>query len=65
MAISSAKPVDEHEVLTLPEAAAWLRISERTLAGRLDEYPHFHAGKQIRFLKSALRDAVRERSVKQ
>ena len=63
MAISAKPPADEQEVLTISEAASWLRISERTLADRLDEYPHFRVGKQIRFLKSELRRAAKERSV--
>lgn len=52
------------EVLTLGEAAKWLRVSERTLWDRLDEIPHFRVGKQIRFLKSQLREEAKERSVK-
>ena len=62
---ASTQPPPEEEVLTLPEAAKWLRISERTLWDRLDEIPHFRVGKQIRILISELRRDAKERSVKQ
>ena len=53
---------EDQEVLTLQEAAKWLRISERTMWDRRGEFPFFKAGNQLRILKSALREAVQERS---
>ena len=45
-----------HEVMTLAEAAEFLRISERTLWGRVKagEVPHARIGAQYRFVRRQL-----------
>ena len=55
MAIRQPKPPPEAEVLTLVEAADYLRISERTLHTLLPEIPHRLVGRQYRFLVTDLR----------
>ena len=51
-------------VLTLREAAHYLRLSERTLwdLARRDEVPSFKLGKQYRFSLSSLEKLAGERS---
>ena len=43
-------------ILTMPEAAEFLRVSERTLWARVQagEVPHFRVGKQYRFSRERL-----------
>jgi excisionase family DNA binding protein len=47
---------EQDEVLTYPEAAAVLRVSERTLYRLVAEgkVPHQRVGVQVRFLRSEL-----------
>lgn len=56
-----AAPAAQSEVLTLSEAAAYLRVSQEEilrLAGRGD-FPGRRVGSEWRFLKSALQDWLR------
>jgi len=57
----SAQSVDNCEVLTLPEAAAYLRIAENELLRSVTEQrmPGRKIGQEWRFLKSALQDWLR------
>jgi excisionase family DNA binding protein len=52
---------DQDEVLAYPEAAALLKISERTLMRLVvaDKVPHTRVGGQVRFLRSELLDMLR------
>ena len=54
----SPLPAVSHEVLTLGEAAAYLRLTEDALAGALDEVPHFTIGRWIRFRRRSLKDWI-------
>jgi excisionase family DNA binding protein len=61
----SAAPVETVEVLTLAEAAAYLRVREADLLRMLGSknFPGRRIGDEWRFLKSALRDWLRAPSV--
>ena len=50
------------ENLTVPEAATWLRISERTAWNliRDDELPSFKAGAQVRVNLDSLREWAKQ-----
>ena len=55
-----AVTVNDDEVLTLAEAAAYLRVSERTLwqLSRDGEIPHRRVGNSYRYLRRVLREHV-------
>jgi excisionase family DNA binding protein len=62
-----AAPVEaNHEVLTLAEAAAYLRVPEADLFALVSrqDYPGRQIGKEWRFLKSALQDWLRAPQLK-
>lgn len=52
------------EILTLEEAAAFLRVKRRTLYDRVQRktIPHLRVGKLIRFSKSALLDWMQQQA---
>jgi DNA binding domain, excisionase family len=52
------------EILNVPDAAALLRISDRTIRRlvRGDAIPYFRAGQQIRFVRAELMSWAIERS---
>ncbi len=49
---------DDEELLTLEEAAAWLKLSKRTLYYHVerDSIPYLKAGRLLRFSRQALMD---------
>ncbi len=53
--------VREREILTIEEAADFLRLQPDELAAVLDDLPWFELAGQIRFRREALVDWVRER----
>lgn len=57
---------DQDEVLDYPEAAALLKVSERTLIRLVvgGKVPHSRVGVQVRFLRSELLDMLRGASDK-
>ncbi|MDA7903794.1 helix-turn-helix domain-containing protein [Mariniblastus sp.] len=52
-----SKDITNSQIYTLAEAAAYLKVSERTLwqLARDGEIPCFRVGKQYRFVRSQLR----------
>jgi excisionase family DNA binding protein len=42
------------EIMTLPEVAAYLRVSEATVRSALDRIPHFDVGGELRFRRAGL-----------
>jgi excisionase family DNA binding protein len=60
-AVSSAAPADTGEVLTLAEAAAYLRVGEATIVQAIRDQglPARQLGEDWRLLKSALQDWLR------
>ena len=57
-----ATQAEPRPILTLPEAAAWLRVSERKLWELASEgqVPHAKVGRQYRFARAELERWVRE-----
>lgn len=51
-------PAPLREVLTLQEAAEYLRLSEDALMRALGEVPHFVVGRQVRFRRRTLDDWI-------
>jgi excisionase family DNA binding protein len=62
-----ASTIADHEVLTLSEAAEYLRVSENELADLATRYdiPGRKIGKEWRFLKEALADWLRRPPAKE
>ena len=63
MAISSAKPPADESIMDVPGLARFFRVSERTIASKLNEIPHFRVGKQIRFHRDTIVDWIGQQHV--